>query len=119
MTVFGWTPVEVEPILSMGQDWEVTIEPAPGSTTPVWPADATVTAHVYSPSTDTSKPVSDWDELYAWPGTISSDRNTVSFKGAYAESDLVPAGSPMRIRVVFTNSSDNFTWAKGTVVRDD
>lgn len=121
MIAVGWTPISIEPILSMGQDWEVTIKPALGSTTPVWPVGATVTAYIYPPGTDTHLPVAQWTQLYAWQGTISSDQNTVTFKGPYTQSDLVPAGALMRIRVVLPNipTNDNFTWCSGTVVRND
>jgi hypothetical protein len=117
-TVLGWTPISIMPVLSRGQDWEVTIQLPTGST---WPASSTVTAYVYAPNTDTTQPIADWTAQYTWDGTINTGNTEVSFKGVYSECDEVLPGALMRIRVVYPNTpaNDNFTWCGGFVERDD
>ncbi|CKH13288.1 hypothetical protein PXH78_09340 [Mycolicibacterium smegmatis] len=118
MTIkLGWEPHRIKPIFSKGVDWIVSVEPEGDS--PVWPEGATVTAVVYDKATDVSAPLDEWIVLYSWEGTIQDDVLTI--RAESADTDMVPAGSLMRIRVSFPNTpnTDDYLFAKGVVARDD
>lgn len=115
----GWEPHRIQPIFSKGEDWIVSIEPSPGSESPVWPAGTTVVAVVYDKDTVLSVPLAQWPVLFEWPAEIIED--VLYFRAESDEVDQVPSGSLMRIRVSYPNGTerDDFLFAKGTVARDD
>jgi hypothetical protein len=112
----GWSPININPIFSRGQDWLVTIvQPS----TYAWPDDTTITVSVYSSTTNTSLPITDWVEEFRWDATISG--NTVYIKAPYTDTDQVEAGALMRVYVSIpdTPDADNYVWLRGTVTRRD
>lgn len=115
----GWKPIAVQPIFSKGQDWIVTIEPIPGSPSPVWPVGTTVVAKIYPPDTDTRLPLASWTTQFSWPGVIAGDN--LMFKAESADADLVLEEALIRIRVSFPNAptTDDYTYCAGKCVRDD
>lgn len=115
----GWKPIAIQPILSKGQDWIVTIKPQAGQVSPVWPVGSAVRAVIYPAETDRSKPLETWTELFSWDAEIVDDN--LYFKGPRADSDEVDTGALMYIRVSYPNTptTDDYTYAKGKVFRDD
>lgn len=115
----GWKPIAIQPILSKGQDWIVTIKPQPGQASPVWPVGTMVSAVIYPGDTDKSKPLETWTVLYTWAADIDGD--DLYFKGPQEDSDEIETGAWMYIRVSYPNTptTDDYTYAKGRVTRDD
>lgn len=112
----GWRPIRIAPVFSYGQDWIATLQPVTGTASPVYPDGTTVTVRVYADSkleTIAATP------LKTWPATIVGD--DVLFHVEAAETNLVAAGTYMRISVVYPGTPvlDPYVWAKGKVVRDD
>lgn len=116
--VLGWEPILIEPVFSRGQDWIATLIPCT-TVTSYWPSGTVITAYVYPPSTDVSRPISTWTQQFAWAATITG--NDTYFKGPFADADTVKDGALMRIVVVVPNTptDDNYVWAQGLVRRLD
>lgn len=112
----GWRPLDITPIFSLGQDWIVTLEPTPGSVTPVYPSGTHVYARIYA---DTKRETLLAPPLTEWEGQIVGDN--VVFHVEATQVDLILPKQYMRIMIVYPGIpvSDPFCWAHGKVERDD
>lgn len=120
MTVaFGWEPIAVTVLLSSGQDWIVQLVPQPGSPSPLYPDGTTAAVYIYPATTDTTTPSSGWTVLDTWDATFDGDN--VVWKVESSVVDAIPTGALVRIRISYPNTPTNdlYTWAKGSVLRDD
>lgn len=116
---FGWEPIPVTALFSMGQDWIIALVPQPGSPSPLYPTGTTAAVYVYPATTDTAQPVTTWTLLDTWPAVFDGDN--VTWKVESTVTDLIPTGALIRIRISYPNTPtpDTYNWAKGTVQRND
>lgn len=109
----GWKPSEnkINPVFSKRQDWIVAFQPD-SVPAPVFPDGTTFTLKIYEDGGLEA-------EVLSNAATIVSGE--IRFRIESAITDLIPAGKPVRIYASYPNTpdTDDFTWSKGIVKRDD
>jgi len=117
MTVqLGFKANSVKILLSRGESWTATIEPTPGSTSPVYAVGTTIVACLYPADTDTTTDVGTWTVLASWAATIVGDN--VIWNEPASAADAIPTNALVRIRLTYPDAT-GFLWGKGVVARDD
>lgn len=121
-TPLGWEPIAITAIFSKGQDWIVALQPTSTPAVPVWPTGATITVNIYSSTTDTSMPLSQWPLECSEAATIEG--NTVYARIPSSTCDTVECGALIRVMVSLPDAldadqSDEFCWLRGLVSRRD